>query len=50
MEPLTLIFVFGLGVAALYVTLLVRRDFLTRDEMNRERRRQLERRVRGRRH
>jgi hypothetical protein len=48
MESLTLLFVSGMAVAAILLTLLVRKDFSSREKLERERRRQTARRVRGR--
>ena len=40
METLTLVFVFLLALAALLLTLVVRRDFLNRERLERERQHQ----------
>lgn len=48
MESITLLFVMGLLLVGLYITLLVRRDIVTRNELDRERRRQKFRRAGGR--
>ena len=48
MESITLLFVIGLLLVGLYVTLLVRRDIMMRNEVDRERRRQRFRRAGGR--
>ena len=48
MESITLLFVMGLLLVGLYVTLLVRRDIMDRNELDRERRRQRFRRAGGR--
>jgi len=48
MDALTLLFVAGLLLAAIFVTLLVRKDFAAREELKRQRQRQTMRRPRGR--
>lgn len=48
MESITLLFVLGLLLVSLYLTLLVRRDLSSKDAVERERRRQRPRRAGGR--